>query len=169
MKDSIKKMAGILGVFCLFVLISFSVWIYFRGSQPMELPEARGITFWQFIRERWGAWRAADQSVSAEPQYAGCGNNILSLFLVNLRSACNFVSASLAPQSRLAAAFRYWEEQRPDAVMPRLDAIQWPQAPDAFWNYFSRAYWRGLVTTDSLADQCRLGPVNFNAILGAAQ
>ena len=123
----------------------------------------------QFIRDRWDAWSVADRTISTQPQYAGCRNNILSLFFVNLRSAFNFAYASLIPSSRLAEAFRFWESQRPDAVMPKLELVQWYQVPDAFWNYFSTAYWRGLVSADSLAGQCQLGPVNYSAILGAGK
>ena len=169
MKQAVYTMAAILGVFCLFVFISFTVWLYFRGTQPMELPEARGITFWQFIRERWSAWRRADASVSSQPQYAGCRNNILSLFWVNLHSAANFVYASLVPASRLSQAFLYWQAQRPDAVLPVFQPIEWHQAPDAFWNYFSAAYWRGLVSEGQLAGSCQLGPVDFSSILGVSQ
>jgi len=37
----------------LVVIVSFGAWIDFRSGQPMEIPDARGITFWQFIIERW--------------------------------------------------------------------------------------------------------------------
>ncbi len=35
------------------VIVSFGEWIDFHSGQPMEIPGARGITFWQFIIERW--------------------------------------------------------------------------------------------------------------------
>lgn len=132
----------------------------------MELPEARGITFYQFIRERWSAWRRVNATISSQPQFTGCRNNVLSLFSVNVHSAANFVYASLVLASHLAQAFLYWQEQRPDAVLPALQPIQWFQAPDAFWNYFSAAYWRALVSQGELAGSCGLGPVNFSSILG---
>lgn len=166
MKQVVFRIIGILGAVCLFACISLGVWIYFRGTQPLDLPEARGITFWQLIRDRWNAWSMADKTISAQPQFKGCRNNILSLFLVNFRSSANFVYASLVPASRLAAAFHYWETQKPDAVMPKLTQVKWYQLPDVFWEYFSRAYWRGLVSVDGLAGQCQLGPVDFSAILG---
>jgi len=158
---------AILGVFSLLVLITFGVWIYFRGTQPMELPEARGITFWQLIQERSDAWGKANARVSAQPQYAGCRNNITAFFWMNLRSAFNYTYASLNPNSKMTEAFHYWEVHQPDPILPVVETILWHQAPDAFWKYFSRAYWRGLVSIDGLAGECQLGPVNYAAILGA--
>ena len=166
MKKLILETIAILGVFSLLVFITFSVWIYFRGTQPIELPEARGITFWQLIQERWAAWGTANAKVSAQPQYAGCRNNITAFFLVNLRSAFDFTYASLNPDSKLAQAFHYWEVRQSDPVLPVVETIAWHQAPDAFWKYFLRAYWRGLVSIDTLTGECQLGPVNYAAILG---
>ena len=169
MKRFLIETIAILGVFCLLVLITFGVWIYYRGTQTLEIPEARGITFWQLIRERWSAWDKTNAKVSALPQYAGCHNNITTLLWVNLRSTFNYTYASLKPDSKLAEAFHYWETKQPDPILPVVATIPWQKAPDAFWNYFSRAYWRGLVNADALAGECQLGPLNFEAILGAAQ
>ena len=166
MKKFLLEMTAILGVFSLLVLITFSVWIYFRGTQPIELPDARGITFWQLIQERRVAWGNANAKVSAQPQYTGCRDNVTAFFLMNLRSAFNYTYASLNPNSKLAQAFHYWEVRQPDPILPVVETIAWHQAPDAFWEYFSRAYWRGLVSVDALASECQLGPVNYAAILG---
>jgi hypothetical protein len=163
------ELFSIVGVLFLFLSITFGIWIYFRGTQPLELPDARGITFWQLVRERWGAWYNVSRSVATQPQYSGCRNTVLTLFFVNLRSAYDFTYASLAPNSKLAQAFRFWDEQQPDLVLPKLETIEWRQAPDTFWKYFSLSYWRGLVTADSLAGQCQLGPVNYEAILGVSK
>jgi len=157
---------AILVVFVLLVLITFSVWIYFRGTQPIEFPEARGITFWQLIQERSDAWGKVNARVSAQPQYAGCRNNITAFFWMNLRSAFNYTYASLIPNSKLAEAFHYWEVHQPDPILPVVETIPWHKAPDAFWKYFSMAYWRGLVSIDGLAGECQLGPVNYMFILG---
>jgi hypothetical protein len=166
MKNFFIETILILGIFILFVLITFGVWVYFRGTQSLDISEARGITFWQLIRERWSAWDKANARVSTQPQYAGCDNNITNLFWINLRSTFNYTYASLYPDSKLAQAFHYWEVHQPDPILPVVETIEWQQTPDAFWNYFSRAYWRGLVSADALAGECQLGPVNYAAILG---
>jgi len=67
----------ILLVTALLVVLSFGVWIYYRGTQPMDIAEARGITFWQLIQDRWTASQEVDARVSALPQYLGCRNDIL--------------------------------------------------------------------------------------------
>ncbi len=149
----------------LLLALTFGVWVYYRGAQPMDIPEARGITFWQFIQDRWSASKAADARVSALPQYLGCRNDILYYLPLNLRGSFNYTYASLTPDSKLAYAFKYWEEQKPDEVLPSLRAINLSEAPDAFWSYFERAYWRALVSIDYLAAECKLGPVNFEGIL----
>ena len=133
-------MIAFLGVLSLLVLITFGVWIYFRGTQPIDLPEARGITFWQLIQERWAAWDKANAKVSTQPQYAGCRNNITSFFRMNLSSAFNYTYASLNPDSKLAEAFHYWEVRQPDPVLPVVATIALPKAPDA-----SGAISRGLT------------------------
>ena len=147
------------------VAITFAVWIYFRGSQPIDVPEARGITFWQFIKERWEAYRTVDAKISVLPQYLGCHNDIIRLLPSTLRGAFNFSYASLYPESKLAEAFRYWEVTAPDPILPKLKQKNIVEIPDVFWSYFERAYWRGLVTLDNLAGECQLGPVDFDAIL----
>jgi hypothetical protein len=150
----------------LVLALTFGVWAYYRGTQSMQLAEARGITFWQFIQDRWQAYRSTDARVSALPQYLGCRNDILYYLPLNLKGAANFTYASLFPDSKLAFAFKYWEQQKPDAVLPVLKKVNIAEAPDMFWNYFERAYWRGLVVIDFMAEECKLGPVNFDAILG---
>ena len=152
-------------VSALLIVLAFGVWIYYKGTQPMDIPEARGITFWQFIKDRWAASKEADARVSALPQYMGCRNDVLYYLTLNLRGSFNFAYASLRPESKLAYAFKYWEEQKPDEVLPKLEAVNLAEAPNAFWSYFERAYWRVLVSIDYLAAECKLGPVDFDMIL----
>jgi len=150
----------------LLVVVTFGVWVYYRGSRPMDIPEARGITFWQFIRERWHAWEKTNNKIKELPQYAGCRNDITHYLGLNLRGSYNFAYASLFPESKVADAFHYWEVHKPDPVLPKVEPIAWHQAMDAFWQYFSRAYWRALVTIDAKAGVCQWGPVDFSSILG---
>ena len=160
----ILEILSILFMMALLIVVTFGVWIYFRGTQPLEIEEARGITFWQFIRERWDAWAEVNARISALPQYAGCRNDVLHYTPLNFKGAINFTYASLYPESKLAKAFLYWEKEKPDPVLPNLQTVPWHEAPNVFWDYLSRAYWRGLVTIDYMAGQCQLGPVNFDAI-----
>ncbi|MDP2966104.1 MAG: hypothetical protein Q8N39_08745 [Pelolinea sp.] len=160
------ELIKIILVTSLVLVLTFGVWVYYRGTQPMEITEARGITFWQFIRERWDAYNSTDARISALPQYLGCRNDILYYLPLNLKGSANFTYASLNPDSKLAYAFKYWEEQKPDEVLPKVKPINIAEAPDTFWTYFERAYWRALVVIDYLAAECKLGPVNYDAILG---
>jgi hypothetical protein len=152
-------------VSALLIVLAFGVWVYYRGTQPMDIPEARGITFWQFIRDRWTASKEADERVSELPQYLGCRNDVLYYLPLNLRGSFNFAYASVRPESKLAYAFKYWEEQKPDEVLPKLETANLAEVPDMFWSYFERAYWRALVSIDYLAAECKLGPVDFEMIL----
>ncbi len=152
-------------VTALLLVLAFGVWVYYRGTQPMDIPEAKGLTFWQFIQDRWTAYQEADARVSALPQYLGCRNDLLYYLSLNLRGSFNYAYASLNPDSKLAFAFKYWEEQKPDEVLPKLQAINLSEVPDAFWSYFERAYWRALVSIDYLAAECKLGPVDFESTL----
>ncbi len=166
MRDFLLGLLKFILIAALLLVLTFAVWIYVRGAQPLEIQEARGITFWQLIRERWMAFKAVDRRVSALPQYLGCRNDILRLLPSTMRGSFNFAYASYKPASDLAEAFRYWEEETPDEILPRVSQVNLVQIPDAFWRYFSRAYWRGLVSLDNLAGECQLGPVDYTAILG---
>lgn len=159
------ELLKIILVSALLIVLTFGVWVYYRGSQPMDITEARGITFWQFIQDRWTASKSADARVSALPQYLGCRNDVLFYLPLNLRGSFNFAYASIRPESKLAYAFKYWEEQKPDEVLPKLKAVNLAEVPDVFWSYFERAYWRALVSIDYLAAECKLGPVDFEMIL----
>ena len=159
------ELLKIVFVTALLLTLAFGVWLYYRGAQPMNIHEARGITFWQFIQDRWAAYRRADARVNALPQYLGCRNDVLYYLPLNLRGSFNFAYASLNPNSKLAFAFKYWEEQKPDEVLPKLREVNLSEVPDVFWSYFERAYWRALVSIDYLAAECKLGPVAFESIL----
>jgi hypothetical protein len=152
-------------VTAMLLTLTFGVWVYYRGTQPMEMPEARGITFWQFIQDRWEKHQQADARINALPQYLGCRNDILYYLSLNLRGSANFAYACLNPDSKLAYAFKYWEDQKQDEVLPKVQPINFSGLPDAFWSYFERAYWRALVTSDYLAAECKLGPVGYDTIL----
>jgi hypothetical protein len=152
-------------VAALLLVVTLGVWFFYRGSQPMTIPEARGITFWQFIQDRWTASKEADARVSALPQYLGCRNDVLYYLPLNLRGSFNFAYASLNPESKMAYAFKYWEDQKPDKVLPKLEAVNLAKVPDVFWTYFERAYWRALVSIDYLAAECKLGPIDFERAL----
>ena len=164
MKRFVADLLKIILVTALVLVLTFVVWVIFRGSQPMETADARGITFWEFIRERWMQFRLTDARISALPQYRGCRNDILNFFPINLKSAFNYAYASYRPDSEIAAAFRYWEKEKPDPVLPTLEKVGLAKVPDAFWRYFENAYWRGLVTIDHLAGECALGSVDFGYI-----
>jgi hypothetical protein len=159
------ELLKIILVSALLLVLTFGVWIYFRGTQPMDIPEAKGITFWQFIQDRWSAYKEADARVSALPQYLGCRNDITYYLPLNLRGSFNYAYASLNPESKMAYAFKYWEEQKPDEILPKIEAVNLAEIPDVFWNYFERAYWRALVSIDYMAAECKLGPVDYGAIL----
>jgi len=169
MKKFLLELLKIVFISALLLAIAVGVWIYYRGTRPMEIPDARGITFWQFIRERWQAHQEVDGRISALPQYLGCRNDVLRMFPLNFGSAVRFAYASYNADSKLAYAFRYWEEKQQDLVLPRLQQVNLAEIPDAFWRYFERAYWRGLVSIDYLAGECQLGPVNFDTILKGAE
>jgi len=155
------------GIFLL--VFTFALWVIYRGTQPLEINEARGLSFWRFLSERWQRWDEVNTRISLLPQYAGCQNNILRFTPINLTAAIKYTVASLRPGSELAAAFHYWEEHKPDPTLPIVQPITITQAPDTFWDYLTRAYWRGLVSIDHLAGECALGPVNYDALMGAAE
>ncbi len=63
MKNILLGLLKIILITTLVVVLSCGVWIYFKGTQPMEILDARGITFWQFMRERWDAYKSVDVKV----------------------------------------------------------------------------------------------------------
>lgn len=151
------------------VVITFSLFIYYRGRQPIDIPEARGITLWQLLKERWSAWKETDTKIAELPGYSGCKNDILRFFPINFRGAINYTYACLFPGSEMANAFYYWQEKTPDPVLPLVQPIVWFDAPDFFWDYFVKSYWRGLVAIDYRAGACSLGPIDFETIYGEGE
>lgn len=145
--------------------ITCAMFIYYRGNQPLSVAEARGITLWQLISERWAAWKETDARIAELPGYSGCKNDILRFAPINLKGAANYTSACLFPESELASSFQYWQERSTDSVLPLIQPISLFDAPDFFWDYFEKAYWRGLVVIDYRAGACSLGPVDFDRIL----
>ena len=165
MKKVLVNLIMTILIIVLALVITFSLFIYYRGNQPMDIKEARGITMWQLFSERWNAWKETDEKISELPGYSGCKNDILRFAPINFKGAVNYTIACLFPESELANAFYYWQEHTPDEYLPLVQPISWFNAPDFFWDYFEKAYWRGLVVIDYQAGACSLGEVNFDQIL----
>jgi len=145
---------------CLLIGLTVGVWIFHQGNQSLDIPESNGISFWELIQERWRSYKAINDSVSSQAQFLGCENNILRLFPINFKSAARFTYACFQPDSELANAFKYWEVKKPDQVLPTVTPIKFIDMPNAFWSYFSAAYWRGLVSIDHMSNECALGPMD---------
>ncbi len=165
MKKLVINLIFIVLIIVFVTVITFSLFIYFRGTQPISFNEARGITLWQLLKERWGAWEQTNEKISELPGYSGCKNDILRFALINIKGALNYTYACLFPNSEMANAFYYWQEHGTDTTLPLVQPIKLFDAPDYFWDYFEKAYWRGLVVIDYRAGACSLGAVNFDQIL----
>ena len=169
MKKLLINLLLMILIIFLATVITFSLFIYFRANQPLSIDGARGITLWQLFKERWSKWKQTNEEISELPGYSGCKNDILRFAPINFQGAMNYTYACLFPNSEMANAFYYWQEHGTDDTLPLVQPIKWFDAPDYFWDYFEKAYWRGLVVIDYRAGACSLGAVDFDQILEGSE
>lgn len=57
MKNFLKTAIRILLAATLLAAAALGGFVYVKGSQPMRPPEAQGLTYWEFMADRWQATR----------------------------------------------------------------------------------------------------------------
>lgn len=136
----------------LLLALALTAWVIIRGRQPMKLPAAEGITFWDFMRERWRAQKIARVTHAQLPQADPCPNRVARALLDSTSRAVAYAWRCLRAETSAAAAT--------NAALPPIQPITLAQAPDRAWTYIETASWQALALDAVQTDTCALAPLN---------
>jgi len=136
----------------LLLALALTAWVVIRGRQPMDLPAAEGITFWDFMRERWRAQKIARVTHAQLPQADPCPNRVARTLLESTARAIAYAWRSLRAETSVTASA--------DTSLPPIQPITLSQAPDRAWAYIEAAAWQALALDAVQADTCALAPLN---------
>lgn len=124
----------ILRILIVLVVISVTIFIAYRGNQPMSLSTVpAGMTYWQFMEDRVEAAR--------EIQPVRCGYGMFSfLILVGPFYSGLYTYVGMRPDSFLARV------TQPDPGIPKDAAgASWYQTPEIWWKVVERISWSALA------------------------
>ena len=142
----------IIAVFALILTLAFTAWVIIRGREPMELAQAEGRIFWDFMRERWRAQKVARITQSQVPQAARCPNHVTRALFSSTTRALQYIWRCLRAETALAASS--------DTPLPPVQPITLSQAPHSAWGYIEAAAWQALAIDALQAETCRLAPLD---------
>jgi hypothetical protein len=142
----------IIVAFALVLTLAFTVWVIMRGREPMELAQAEGLIFWDFVRERWRAQKIARITQSQLPQSARCPNHVARALWSSTTRAIQHTWRCLRADERGAAPA--------EKFLPTVAPITLRQAPCQTWRYIEAATWQALAVDALQAETCRLAPLN---------
>jgi len=128
------------------VLVAF---VAYRGSQPMQLANADGMTYWQFVRERIGAIRELP---------AKCQQLHFTSFAIAVPLyPALYTIVGLYPDSYIA------RHTQPDPSIPKN--INWSDDPDTWWALVEDVSWEAWVTQHlpAVMPECNLQEPSMSA------
>jgi len=153
----IRSLFSALGVFIRLLLalvliagLAFVAFVAYKGSQPMQLASADGMTYWQFVRERIGAIRELP---------AKCQQMHFSSFAIAVPLyPALYTYIGIYPESYLA------RHTQPDPSIPKN--IDWSDAPDIWWRLVEDVSWEAWVTRHlpTVMPECNLQPPFLSAV-----
>ncbi len=129
------------------VLVAF---VAYRGSQPMQLASAEGMTYWQFVRERIGAIRELP---------AKCQQMHFTSFAIAVPLyPALYTYVGIYPESYLA------RHTQPDQSIPK--DIGWADAPDTWWRLVEDVSWEAWVTQHlpTVMPECNLPAPSLSTV-----
>ena len=128
----------------------FVAFVTYRGSQPMQLASADGMTYWQFVRERIGAIR--DLPAKCQQLHFTSFAIAVPLYPALYTYVCIY------PESYLA------RHTQPDPSIPK--DIGWSDAPDTWWRLVEDVSWEAWVTQHlpTVMPECNLKPPSIPAV-----
>ncbi len=118
------------------------VFVAYKGSQPMRIEGANGMTYWQFVSERVGVIRG----LPAKCQQLHFAGFVIAVPFYPLL----YTYVGLYPESYIA------RHTQPDTLIPKI--IHWFDAPDTWWSLIEDVSWEAWVTPHlpSVMPECNL-------------
>ena len=134
----------------------------YRSGQPMVVPEARGMTYREFLKERINAARALDDARVANGENRICLNTEVFFTLpgVYFLLATQVTLAALYPDSNFARSVEggdsYFYRNVPTSREP-----EWRNVLPLYWEAVERQTWTFLVISDAYSKICPVTPVTY--------
>jgi len=145
----IRSVLSALGIFIRLILalvliagVVFVAFVGYKGSQPMQLASADGMTYWQFVRERISAIRELP---------AKCQQMHFTSFAIAVPLyPALYTYVGINPDSYIA------RHTQSDPSIP--EDISWADAPDTWWRLVEDVSWEAWVTQHlpSVMPECNL-------------
>ena len=153
----IRSLFSTLGIlmrwFLAFILIAglvFAAFVAYRGSQPMQQAGAKGMTYWQFMRERISVIRKLP---------AKCQQMHFTSFAIAVPLyPALYTYVGLYPESYIA------RHTQPDPSIPKN--IVRSDAPGTWWSLVEDVSWEAWVTSHlpSVMPECNLKPPSLSTV-----
>lgn len=134
----------------------------YRSGQPMVVPEAQGMTYREFLKERINAARAVDDARAANGENRICLNTDVYFLLPMLyfSDAPSLTLAALYPDSKfgrmIEAGDSYFYRNVPTSREPKLLNIL-----PLYWEAVERNNWTFLVIRGAKSYYCSMPPVTY--------
>ena len=141
----LSALSIVIRIFAILIVIAglvFAGFVAYRGSQPMQIKAANGMTYWQFVSDRI----KAIHELSARCQQLHFTGYFLSVPLY----PALYTFIGLFPDSFIA------RHTQPDPAIPK--SIHWYEVPDTWWSLVETISWQAWVTPHlpSIMPQCNL-------------
>jgi hypothetical protein len=121
--------------------------IAYKGTQPMGIIDASGMTYWQFIGERIGVIRELPSN---------CQSLNLVTYLTIPPYSLMYTYVGVYPDSLLAKL------TSPNDPWLIKENLQLQDAPEAWWSQIEHMSWHALTTDRIPLPECNIGPPNLN-------
>lgn len=134
----------------------------YRSGQPMVVPEAQGMTYREFLKERLGAMKALDEMHKKNGENPTCQINEIAFTLpgVYFLLAPQVTLAALYPESNFARMVEggdgYFYRNVPTSREP-----EWRNVLPLYWEAVERQSWTFLVISGAYLRHCPAPPVTY--------
>ena len=155
--SNLGKTLIVFTVLILFLALALGAWMILRAQQPMQIAQAGGMTFRDFISDRWRAQKVAAITAAQVPQQRGCRNPITRAL----------------PDAFSRAAQYAWRclRAKTDSAIPAAEGLPLVQpaglreAPQRLWAYYEAAAWQALAVDAAQEGECALAPLQIEPLL----
>jgi len=135
----------------------------YRSGQPMVVPEAQGMTYREFLKERFDALREVDDArIANGAKRRVCLSSDVTFLLpmLFLASAPQQVLATLYPDSKLARVVEGGDSYYYLNVLTASEPT-WRNVLPLYWEAVERQSWTFLVVSGAKSFTCPTPPVRF--------
>ncbi len=156
------KVAGVLLLVGVLTTVGYCV---YRSGQPMVVPEAQGMTYREFYKDRFESWKKLDERKYATGKDKSGHACVISQMLFGIpivipRSAIGATIVAIYPESDFAR-----NEHNHDSLLYRNIPIdkkgEWRNFLPLFWEAVERESWTWWVIRDGKSKACPALPVNY--------